>query len=219
MAGDLWQREVADGDTELAVPAQLLALVAVYGQVKFGTGKDLVWTVLAAGLALAAGIAGALLLLRHHSVRALVTAGVLGVGAHIALTAGLIPRLEPLFLSKDIADALDRTRLSPRSGAAGPVALTGYSEPSLIFQLGTATELTDGEGAADAVSVGRPAVVESREEKPFREAMTALGLTPRPVAVVEGLNYSDGDQEKLTLYRGEPRSLRDSSPEPEEPAQ
>lgn len=190
----------------------LLAAVAIYGQVKFGTGGDMAWTVLAAGLALAAGIAGAVLLLRHHSARALVTAGVLGVGAHIALTAGLIPHLEPLFLSKDVADALDRTRLSPRSGAAGPVALTGYSEPSLIFQLGTATELTDGEGAADAVSEGRPAVVEGREEKPFRDAMTALGLTPHPVATIDGLNYSDGDQERLTIYRGEPQT---ASPEDE----
>ena len=184
----------------------LLAAVAIYGQVKFGTVGDLAWTILAALLALAAGIAGAVLLLRRHSARALVTAGVLGVGAHIALTAGLIPHLEPLFLSKDVADALDRTRLSPRSGAAGPVALTGYAEPSLIFQLGTATELTDGEGAADAVSEGRPAVVEGREEKPFRDAMANMGLTPRPVATVEGLNYSDGDQERLTIYRGEPQT-------------
>jgi len=185
----------------------LLAAVAVYGQKEFGARDDLVWAVLAALLALAAGIAGAVLLMRHHAARALVTAGVLGVAAHIALTAGLIPRLEPLFLSKDIADALDKARLSPRSGAAGPVALTGYSEPSLIFQLGTTTELTGGEGAADAVSEGRPAVVESRQEDSFRSAMTALGLTPRPVAVVEGLNYSDGDRERLTLYRGEPQRV------------
>ena len=192
----------------------LLAAVAVYGQKMFGTGGDLAWTILAAGLALGAGIAGAVLLLRRHSVRALVTAGVLGVGAHIALTAGLIPHLEPLFLSKDVADALDGAKLSPRSGAAGPVALTGYAEPSLIFQLGTATELTDGAGAADAISEGRPAVVEGRKEKPFRDALAALGLTPRPVATVEGLNYSDGDQERLTIYRGEPQA-----PAPEEEAQ
>jgi 4-amino-4-deoxy-L-arabinose transferase-like glycosyltransferase len=43
----------------------LLAAVAVYGQVQFGTGGDMAWTVLAAVLALAAGIAGAVLLLRH----------------------------------------------------------------------------------------------------------------------------------------------------------
>ncbi len=183
----------------------LLAAVAVYGQTAFGATNDLAWAALSALMAVAAGVTGALLLLRRHSVSALVTAGALGVAAHIALTAGLLPRLEPLFLSKDVADALDKARLSPRSGAAGPVALTGYSEPSLIFQLGTTTQLTGGEGAAEAVSEGRPAVVEGRQEASFRSAITALGLTPRPVAVIQGLNYSDGDQERLTIYRGEPQ--------------
>lgn len=199
-----WSRRIGAGLSVFA--GLLLAAVAAYGQKQFGTLGDLAWALLAGLLALAAGIAGAVLLLRRNSARALVTAGVLGIGAHIALTAGLIPHLEPLFLSKDVADALDRTKLSPRSGAAGPVALTGYSEPSLIFQLGTATELTDGEGAADAVSEGRPAVVEAREDKRFRAAMASLGLTPRPVATVEGLNYSDGDDERLTVYRGEPQA-------------
>jgi len=206
-----WPRRIGAGLSVFV--GLLLAAVAVYGLKSFGGPGDAIWAVLAALLALAAGIAGAILLLRQHSARALVTAGVLGVGAHIALTAGLIPRLEPLFLSKDIADALDRTRLSPRSGAPGPVAVTGYSEPSLIFQLGTATELTDGEGAADAISEGRPAVVEGREEKPFRAALAEQGLTAHPVAVVQGLNYSDGDKERLTVYRGEPQA-----PDPEEEA-
>lgn len=204
-----WPRWIGAGLSVLM--GVLLAGVAVYGQKEFGARNDLASAGLAALLALAAGIAGAALLLRHHSARALVTAGALGIAAHIALTAGLIPRLEPLFLSKDLADALDRARLSPRSGAPGPVAVTGYSEPSLVFQLGTATELTDGEGAADAVSEGRPAIVEGREEKPFRAALAQQGLTPHPVAAVEGLNYSDGDKERLTIYRGEPQA-----PEPEE---
>lgn len=190
----------------------LLAAVAIYGQTAFGAASDLVWTLLAALLALGAGVAGAFLLLRHRSARALVTAGVLGVAAHIALTAGLIPRLEPLFLSRDLAETLDAARLSPRAGAPGPVAVTGYAEPSLIFQLGTATELTDGAGAADAVAEGRPAIVEARKEKPFRDALAELGLTARPVAVVEGLNYSDGDQERLTVYRGERIAPQEEQP-------
>ena len=190
----------------------LLAAVAIYGQTAFGTAGDLVWTALAALLALGAGVTGAFLLLRHRSARALVAAGVLGVAAHIALTAGLIPRLEPLFLSRDLAETLDAARLSPRSGAPGPVAVTGYAEPSLIFQLGTATELTDGAGAADAVAEGRPAIVEAREEKPFRDALAGLGLTARPVAVVDGLNYSDGDQERLTVYRGERIAPQEEQP-------
>lgn len=196
----------------------LLAAVAVYGQKQFGTTHDLGWTVMATVFALAAGIAGAILVARRHAVRGLFVAGALGVAAHIALTAGLIPRLEPLFLSRDLAQALDQARLSPRSGAPGPVAVTGYAEPSLIFQLGTTTELTTGEGAADAIAEGRPAIVEGREEKPFRAAMAELGLAPRPVTTVEGLNYSDGDRERLTVYRGEPLAAAEDAVEPNEPA-
>ena len=55
-------------------------------------------------------------------------------------------------------------------------------------------------------------MVEGREEKPFRDAMASLGLTPRPVATIEGLNYSDGDEERLTLYRGEPRAAAPAPP-------
>ncbi|AAK22455.1 ArnT family glycosyltransferase [Caulobacter vibrioides] len=190
----------------------VLAAVAIYGQTAFGGTGDLVWTIIAAGLAFGAGLVGAVLLLRRQSVRALVFAGALGVGAHIALTAGLIPRLEPLFLSKDLAKALDSARLSPRSGAPGPVAVTGYAEPSMIFQLGTTTELTDGAGAAQAVAEGRPAIVEAREEKPFQAALAKLGLTAKPAAVVEGLNYSDGDEERLTIYRGEPIAPQEAQP-------
>ena len=36
MAGDLWQREVADGHAEFTVAAQLLALVAVGGDAAVG---------------------------------------------------------------------------------------------------------------------------------------------------------------------------------------
>ncbi|OYZ70783.1 MAG: 4-amino-4-deoxy-L-arabinose transferase, partial [Rhizobiales bacterium 24-66-13] len=157
-------------------------------------------------LLLAAGVVGSILLLRRQSARALVVSGGLGVLAHACLVGGLLPHLEPLFLSRDIAQALDRAKLSPRSGAPGPVAVTGYSEPSLVFLLGTATELTDGENAARAIVQGRPAVVEAREDAVFREALAQAGLTPRPVAVIEGQNYSDGDDERLTIYRGEPQT-------------
>jgi 4-amino-4-deoxy-L-arabinose transferase-like glycosyltransferase len=206
-------RRIGAGLTALV--SLLLAAVALYGMKAFGQGADLIWTVLTVILLLAAGVTGSVLLLRRQSARALVISGALGVLAHACLVGGLLPHLEPLFLSKDIADALDKAKLSPRSGAPGPVAVTGYSEPSLVFLLGTATELTDGEQAAQAIVQGRPAVVEAREEDLFRKTLTAEGLTPKPVAVVEGQNYSDGDRERLTIYRGEPQAPAPTEPEQE----
>jgi 4-amino-4-deoxy-L-arabinose transferase-like glycosyltransferase len=58
-----------------AVVSLLLAAVAVFGMTSFGQGADLIWTVLTVLLLLAAGVTGAVLLLRRQSARALVISG------------------------------------------------------------------------------------------------------------------------------------------------
>lgn len=185
-----------------ALAGLIFAAMAVYLHVEYGDPSDLPWTILTALLFLAAGAAGSVLVMRRTAAIALVTAGAVGIAAHGALVGLLIPRLEPLLLSPRLEKALEQADLAPRGGAPGPVAVTGYSEPSMIFLLGTTTELTDPVGAAKAVAQGRPAVVEGRQEKAFQAALAALGQTARPAGVVEGFDYSDGDKERLTLYRG-----------------
>ncbi|MDR7115865.1 4-amino-4-deoxy-L-arabinose transferase-like glycosyltransferase [Caulobacter sp. BE254] len=186
---------------------------AVYLQVEYGDPSDLPATVLTALLFAAAGVVGAVLLMRRTAAIALVTAGALGIAAHAALVGLLVPRLEPLLLSPRLEKALEQADLAPRGGAPGPVAVTGYSEPSMVFLLGTTTELTDPAGAAQAVAQGRPAVVEGRQDKAFRAALAALGQAARPAGVVDGFDYSDGDKERLTLYRGAPIQPGDEADE------
>ena len=169
-----------------------------------GDPTDLPVTILTALLFLAAGVVGAVLVMRKTAATALVAAGAIGIAAHAALVGLFVPRLEPLLLSPRLEKALEQADLAPRGGAPGPVAVTGYAEPSMIFLLGTTTELTDPVGAAKAVAQGRPAVVEGRQEKAFQAALSALGQTSRPAGVVDGFDYSDGDKERLTLYRGAP---------------
>jgi len=189
----------------LSVLAGLVfAAVAITLHVEHGDPSDIPWTAITALLFLAAGAVGAVLLMRRTAAIALVTAGAIGILAHAALVGALLPRLEPLLLAPRLQEALERADLAPRAGAAGPVAVTGYSEPSMVFLLGTATQLTDPAGAAKAVAEGRPAVVEARQEPAFRAALAAQGQTARPAGVVEGFDYSDGDDERLTLYRGAP---------------
>jgi 4-amino-4-deoxy-L-arabinose transferase-like glycosyltransferase len=187
-----------------ALAGLLFAVVAIYLQVEHGDPSDIPVTALTALLFAASGGVGAVLLMRKTAATALVTAGAIGIAAHAALVGLLIPRLEPLLLSPRLERALEQADLAPRSGAPGPVAVTGYAEPSMIFLLGTTTELTDPVGAAQAVVQGRPAVVEGRQEKAFQAALAAQGQTARPAGVVEGFDYSDGDKERLTLYRGAP---------------
>jgi hypothetical protein len=95
---------------------------------------------------------------------------------------------------------LEETDLHPRQGRPGPVAIAGYHEPSFVFLTGRETELTDAVGAARALSEGRPAIVEERLEREFHDAEAALGVTGRSVGVVNGHNYSQGDNVELTIY-------------------
>ncbi|WP_089924099.1 glycosyltransferase family 39 protein [Caulobacter sp. UNC279MFTsu5.1] len=199
------------GGISRAVGAGLSALAGVlfaglvgYLYKAHGDPSDLPVAILTALLFLAAGGVGAVLMMRRTAAIALVAAGALGISAHAALVGLFVPRLEPLLLSPRLEAALERADLAPRGGAPGPVAVTGYSEPSMVFLLGTTTELTDPAGAAKAVAQGRPAVVEGRQEKAFQAALAALGQTARPAGVVDGFDYSDGDKERLTLYRGAP---------------
>ena len=80
------------------------------------------------------------------------------------------------------------------------MTLAGYSEPRAIFLIGTDTELGDGADAARALAAGRPAVVDQSQAEAFAEEAAALAMTPRPRAVIEGLNYSNGDQLRLSVY-------------------
>ena len=189
------------GGISRAIGAVLSALAGVlfaglvgYLYKEHGDTSDLPVTILTALLFLAAGLAGAVLVMRKTAATALVAAGVLGVLAHAALVGLFVPRLEPLLLSPRLEQALERADLAPRGGAPGPVAVTGYAEPSMVFLLGTTTELTDPQGAAQAVAEGRPAVVEERQEKAFQAALADLGQTARPAGMVDGFDYSDGDK-------------------------
>jgi 4-amino-4-deoxy-L-arabinose transferase-like glycosyltransferase len=193
------------GITLLGFASLMFSAVCIYLFVEYGDGRDMPALVLAVALFLAAGGAGAWALLREDW-RPLAGALAAGLLAH-AVTVGLFaPGLEPLWLSKRIARAVAGEGLDPRNGVTpGPVAVAGYGEPSLVFALGTATDLTDAAGAAAAIADGRPAVVEKRVDADFRAALKARGLTARPAAIVRGLNYSDGDEEQLVIYQAAPR--------------
>ncbi|MBI1684834.1 ArnT family glycosyltransferase [Caulobacter hibisci] len=193
------------GTVLLAIAGFAFAAVCVVAWKQYAAPSTLPLAILSALLFVASALAGGWLILRRQAAKALVTAGVLGVLAHGTMAGLLAPRLDSLWLSQRLARALEKADLAPRAGAFGPVAVTGYSEPSMVFQVGTTTQLTDADGAADAVDEGRPAVVEGREDAKFRAALAALGHAPRPAGEIKGLNYSDGDDEVLRIYRGEPR--------------
>ncbi len=180
----------------LALAGGVFYLLALYGD------PSMAWAAtLAALLLAAAGLVGGALLLRQAPRPAIACALALALLGHGVLAAAVAPRLKPLWLSARLERALDKARLLPRQGVAeAPVAVAGFAEPSLVFALGTATELDGPAEAARAVVQNRPAIVEAREEAAFRSALKAYGGQAREVATIAGINYSKGDPMTLRVY-------------------
>jgi 4-amino-4-deoxy-L-arabinose transferase-like glycosyltransferase len=178
----------------------LLAAASLYVVHAYGGPGDVPAAALAAVLLAGAGFAGAWLLARKRPREAVVAAVTCGVLGHAALLAGLAPRLSPLWLSARTEAAMEKAQLLPRQGIAdAPVAVTGYAEPSLVFALGTATELDTPQEAAQAIAENRPAVVEGRQDAAFRAALQVPALA---VGEVKGLDYSTGKKMSLKIYEG-----------------
>ena len=185
-----------------AVVAVALAVGAVYLAAQYGEGPALIWAMLAAIALFIAAALGSFLALRRRDAAALATVVVLGVLAHGLLTGGAAPALDPLWVSERAAAELDRADIDPRNGVTpGPVAVAGFEEPSLVFALGTRTQLTDAEGAAEAISQGRPAIIEGREVAAFKRGLLAYDTQAKLVDHIPGLNYSKGRPVDLFLYR------------------
>jgi 4-amino-4-deoxy-L-arabinose transferase-like glycosyltransferase len=177
----------------------LLATGVVYGLTEFGKSTAQTWATITIVFAVLAGLIGAFLMLHRAAVTALIASITLGVVAHGAL-AGTLRQLRPLSVSPQLQKVLEEADLHPRQGRPGPVAIAGYHEPSFVFLTGRDTELTDAAGAAAALAEGRPAIVEARQADAFRDAAAVLGVSGRPVGVVNGHNYSQGDNVSLTVY-------------------
>jgi 4-amino-4-deoxy-L-arabinose transferase-like glycosyltransferase len=196
-----WSARVGAGLSLIAGIA--VAVVAGLAQARFGQPASLGWSLATEVVAVLAGLAGATIVLSPRPRAGLAAALALGIAAHAGL-AGLAPQLGPLWLSRRIVAALDQARLDPRAGLTpGPVTVTGYAEPSLVFLLGTGTELGDADAAAAAISDGRPAVVEQRQDAAFRRALAAGGLRASAVGAAQGLDYSTGRADVLTVYRSD----------------
>ncbi len=183
------------------------AVLAFVGTTKYGAPAGLaLWAlaVMTAALAMAAGCVGAWSLFTPRPWRGMAVALVLGVLTHMAVTGALVPSLNLLWPSRAAVQLLAAKHLDPRNGVTpGPVVAVGYAEPSLVFALGTSTELDTPEDAADAIADGEPALVEKRQDPAFQAALKVARLAATPVADTRGVDYSTGKPVDLILYRSD----------------
>ncbi|HEX4184317.1 MAG TPA: glycosyltransferase family 39 protein [Stellaceae bacterium] len=137
--------------------------------------------------------------------RPIVSAGLIALLAAVFVlpTASVVvPGLDLLWLSRTAATLV--TRHLSRPGEA--VLSVGYSEPSLVFLLGTATRLATAAPADRQLAGAGMALVSDRADAAFRKSLATRGLNLSAIDRVTGLDYSGGGGRViLTLYALEPR--------------
>ncbi|HEY0219593.1 MAG TPA: glycosyltransferase family 39 protein [Afipia sp.] len=135
----------------------------------------------------------------HRAERSLLNAFAASWALGVCVWGIVMPSL-PLFPSVEIARALRNVE------CVGPTAASaGFSEPSLVFMVGTSTLLTNGSGAADFLQQGscRFALVESREERAFAQRAESIGLRYAIATRIESHNYSNGRAVSIAVFRSE----------------
>ena len=149
-----------------------------------------------------AAVAGAIAIVVLAAVLVWRRPGPRGAAALLAMLAvGLVvpaslvvPRLDRLWLSRAAAALV--ARHPPPPGA--PLAVIGYTEPSLVFLLGGDLK----QQTADVpVAAGGKALVSGRDTALFEQTLASHGLAARPVDSVRGTDYSNGEPMTLTLYQ------------------
>jgi 4-amino-4-deoxy-L-arabinose transferase-like glycosyltransferase len=111
------------------------------------------------------------------------------------------PALDALWLSRSAATLV---ALHPPSSGRAMLSV-GYSEPSLVFLLGTTTRLVTAAPSDDQLAGAGMALVSDRFDREFQRSLAAHGQTAREIGKVGGLDYSAGGSRMvLTLYNLEP---------------
>jgi 4-amino-4-deoxy-L-arabinose transferase-like glycosyltransferase len=181
-----------------AIPA-LAAILAVVGAIMLTRQPAfLSWPLFAVAMIL--GLAAWWLYEDSRAERSLLNAVAAALFLAFAIYGVVLPSLNTLFPSAEIAHALRNVVcVKPKAAAAG------FQEPSLVFMTDTSTVLTDGSGAADFLSQGscRFALIEQRSERAFVQRAEAIGLRYNVATRIEGYNISQGRPVSIAIYRSE----------------
>ena len=138
---------------------------------------------------------------RGEHGRAALFGAVLVALPYAAALEGVAPRLPPIWIAPRLAALLaERAPNLP----APDFGITGHTEPSVRFAVGTGTAFlrTGGDAARFlAGAPGRVVAVGDRAEADFRTEAADLRIVPMEIGIVTGLNYTRGRWITLILYR------------------
>jgi 4-amino-4-deoxy-L-arabinose transferase-like glycosyltransferase len=121
-----------------------------------------------------------------------------GILMNGVVAARVVPNLKTVWVAPRLAAAIKR-----HAQCAQPqVASAGFEEPSLVFLVGTGTELVDGDGAARFLAEGgcRIALVTTSNEPAFSAKLAALSKQAQLLEEVAGMNIGKVKKDAIGVY-------------------
>jgi hypothetical protein len=176
-----------------------VALAALAVGLPVYLGGFLLWSIPCAIAFLAAGWLGSGLGPGLPPLRRIAAATVASLVAFGLLATKVLPPLDPVWPSRAIASAFEANRPCPDS----TLVSVGYEEPSLVFLTATSTLLTNASTAAARLQADGCAVaaIEKSNQRAFDATFAKSATKPHAFATIEGINYSNGKQVSVALYR------------------
>lgn len=177
----------------------VLGLLAGVGGFLWQTGAGVAWeAALAAAVVLGVAVALWAALGADRRFAAVAMVVVMAGVAHAAVFTAL-GRAPFLWASAAAAQALEAHAPCPDSR----LFALGYDEPALVFLRNGDLARTDAAGLAEVLAQDACAIglVEAEEEEGWIAAATAAGLSPEPVARVEGIAIGIGTHVRLAILR------------------
>jgi 4-amino-4-deoxy-L-arabinose transferase-like glycosyltransferase len=174
-----------------------LAGFVLWAPYYFGRALD-IFAEIALGIAALAVFGSAVAVIRGWLVEGACVAALAAIILYTVLGYAAVPRLDQLQLSPQIARAVATHR---RAGDPPPL-LSGYSEPSALFLLGTRTRFAAGGRAGElAAQSGGIVLVDRNEQQAFLREVETRHARAVPLQIIDGFNYSNGRTLRLFLYR------------------
>jgi 4-amino-4-deoxy-L-arabinose transferase-like glycosyltransferase len=126
------------------------------------------------------------------------TFAISGILMNGVVAAVVAPNLKTIWVAPRLAAAIKRDAQCPRP----QVASAGFEEPSLVFLVGTQTQLVDGSGAARFLAEGgcRIALVTTSNEPAFNTTLAALSKQAELLEQIAGMNIGKVRKEDIGVY-------------------
>jgi len=189
----------------------VLIMLIMAAQTLYG-GDNKIFTYVVYGIGGAAGLAAVIAsfgLWQAKMQLTLISAALSALILSVATYQFIMPNLTTLRVTDQIVKTLEAQNIVlPRQGG-GEIVSPHFTEPSLVYRLGTSIDVTDRANLLDMskLAKGRIIILDYQKEdgeemiEQIRRSATQAGLCTKTAPTFKGLNYSKGDDVEIAIIR------------------